>query len=289
MTWRRGTKPALMALLGVAAIATACADHPTVPGGGSSVSYPHGADQVVLRIDTSGGFVAPQQTLQQMPSFSLYGDGGAITQGAQTEIYPGPALPSLVVTSITPSGVQSIVQDALAAGLGTNHSYTTMGVSDMPTTTFTLNVDGETHVTRVYALGAGSLAPGMTAEERKARATLQHLSSQVTDLRRSLPAGSVGPDRPYTPEGLRVFAQAYEHQRDPMLHEPEVAWPLSRPLASFSAETSAPGIRCGAVTGGEVAPLVKAAQSANQLTPWTSDGERYSLTFRVLLPDEHGC
>jgi len=288
MTQRGRTKRTLVALLGLATIATACADHPTVPGNGPG-SYPHGADQLVLRIDTSGGFVAPQQTLQQMPSISLYGDGRVITQGAQIEIYPGPALPSLVVTSITPSGIQSILQDALAAGLGESRSYPTMTVSDMPTTTFTLNVDGETHTTRVYALGAGSSAPGMTAEERKARATLERFSSEVSDLRRSLPAGSVGPDRPYAPEALRVFVQPYGQQPDPTLHEPEVAWPISTPLASFGSESSAPGIRCGAVTGADARRLLSAAGSANQLTPWTSDREQYSLTFRVLLPDEHGC
>jgi hypothetical protein len=288
MTQRRYTKRALIALLGVAALATACADHPTAPHNDPG-SYPHGADQLVLRIDTSGGFVAPQQTLQQMPSFSLYGDGRVITLGVQTEIYPGPALPSLVVTSITPSGVQSILEDALAAGLGESHSYTTMTVSDMPTTTFTLNVNGETHTTRVYALGAGSSGPGMSADERKARAALERLSSATTDLRRSLPAGSVGPDRRYAPEGLRVFAQPYEHQRDPMLHEQEVAWPLSAPLASFGGETTTPGIRCGAVTGADARQLLNAAESANQLTPWKSGGEQYSLTLRVLLPNERGC
>jgi hypothetical protein len=279
----------LVALLGIAAFATACADHPTVPGDGPGPSYPHGADQLVLRIDTSGGFVAPQQTLQQMPSFSLYGDGRAITQGAQTEIYPGPALPSVVVTSITSSGVRSIVEDAVGAGLGESHSYTTMTVSDMPTTTFTLNVNGDTHVTRVYALGAGSSGPGMSREERKARAALERLSSEMTDLQRALPAGSVGPDRSYAPEGLRVFVQPYEHQRDPMLHEPAVAWPLSTPLASFGEETSTPGIRCGALTGADARQLLDTGGSANQLTPWTSEGKQYSLTFRVLLPDEQGC
>ena len=279
----------MVALLGVAAFATACADHPTLPRDGPGSSYPHGADQLVLRIDTSGGFVAPQQTLQQMPSFSLYGDGRVITQGAQTEIYPGPALPSLVVTSITPSGVQSILKDALAAGLGESHSYATMTVSDMPTTTFTLDVDGETHTTRVYALGAGSSGPGMSAEERNARAALERLSSEVTDLRGSLPAGSVGPDRPYAPEGLRVFVQPYDGQRDPMLHEPEMGWPFSTPLAKFGEKTSADGVMCGTVTGTDLTPLLNAARSANQLTPWTSQGKQYSLTFRVLLPDEHGC
>src|SRR3954465_9238538 len=138
MTPRGSTRRTLVALLCVTAFATACADHPTVPDDGPAASYPHAADALVLRIDTSGGFVAPQQTLQQMPSFSLYGDGRAITRGAQIEIYPAPALPSLVVNAVTPAGVQALVADALAAGLRSDRSYSTMAVSDMPTTTFSL-------------------------------------------------------------------------------------------------------------------------------------------------------
>jgi hypothetical protein len=31
------------------------------------------------------------------------------------------------------------------------------------------------------------------------------------------------------------------------------------------------------------------AQSANQLTPWRSDGAKFAILFRPLLPDESGC
>ncbi|MFL5737789.1 MAG: hypothetical protein ACJ76P_10680 [Actinomycetota bacterium] len=274
----------------IAALASACGDRRTVSPAGSATSYPRGADELVFRISTAGGFVAPQQTLQQTPSFSLYGDGRAITQRAQIEIYPGPALPSLVVTSITPAGVQALVADAVAAGLRNDRSYSTMPVSDMPTTTFTLDAGGKTHTTTVYGLGAGTGGqPGISAAERNARAALEHLSTEVGDLRHTLPTGSVGPDRAYTPDGLRVFVQSYDGQRDPMLHEPEIAWPLSDPLATFGEETSTPSVRCGTVSGSDLAPLLKLAVSANQLTRWRSNGNDYSLTFRVLLPDEHGC
>jgi hypothetical protein len=279
----------MTASLVVVALATACGVRSTDAPGGSFPSYSRDSDRLVFRVATAGGFVAPQQTLQQMPSFSLYGDGRAITQGAQIEIYPGAALPSLVVTSMTPAGVRALVNDALRAGLGRSRSYTTMPVSDMPTTTFTLNIDGETHTTRVYALGADRTAPTMSSEEQRARAALERLSRELTDLRHALPAGSVGPDRGYRPEGLRVFVQPYDGRREPALHEPAMAWPLSKPLASLGEKTSISGMTCGTVTGSDVAPLLQAAASANQLTPWTSHGSAYSLTFRVLLPDEHGC
>jgi hypothetical protein len=286
----RSTRTVSVLLVTVAALASACADRSTVSPEQPATSYPRGADELVFRISTAGGFIAPQQTLQQTPSFSLYGDGRAIIQGAQTEIYPGPALPSMIVVSITPAGVQALVADAVAAGLRNDRSYSTMSVSDMPTTTFTLNVGGKTHITTVYGLGAGTGGqPGMSATERNARAALERLSTEVTDLRHALPAGSVGPDRPYAPDGLRVFVQPYDGQRDPMPHEPEIAWPLPTPLASFGQETSGPSVRCGAVTGSDLPGLLKLAASANQLTRWQSDGTDYSLTFRVLLPDEHGC
>jgi hypothetical protein len=276
-------------VLAVALLATACADRRGASAEQPAATYPTAADRLVLRISTEGGFVPPQTLLQQMPSFSLYGDGRAITQGPQMEIYPGPALPSLVETPISPKGVRALVRDALDAGLGEDHRYTTVSVSDMPTTTFTLDANGERHTTSVYALGAGGAQLRMSATERSARAALQRLSTEVADLRHALPAGSVGADQPYTPEGLRVFARRYTGQRDPMLREPEIEWPLSTPLASFGTQASTSGIRCGAVTGADLRLVLDAARSANQLTPWTSGGARYSLTFRVLLPDERGC
>jgi len=48
-------------------------------------------------------------------------------------------------------------------------------------------------------------------------------------------------------------------------------------------------MRCGTVAADAAATLLPLAEQANQLTPWTSDGERYGLWFRPLLPDESDC
>jgi hypothetical protein len=285
----------MRALLVVVAIAASgCAPHTgDGPSGTRIADPPPGRGQLILRMDTSGGFVAPQTTLQQIPAFSLYGDGLTITQGAQMEIYPGPALPSVIVTQITPEGVQALVQAALDAGLGANHSYTTMTISDMPTSTFTLMTNGVAYTTSVYALGAGGgTAPGMSSSERAARAGLEKFSAELSDLRGSLPQGSVGADKQYTPEGLRVFVQPPQPAPDPALDQKAATWPLSTPLSRFGKP--APGLpgtgtRCGTVTGSDLDRLLPLARSANQLTPWRSDGATFSLVFRVLLPDEEGC
>ncbi|MDP9242588.1 MAG: hypothetical protein M3O84_05370 [Actinomycetota bacterium] len=293
---RHAAPRAAGAILVIALATAACGRFQggTGPGtGGSPSPAPGSSDALVLRMDTSGGFVAPQTTLQSMPGFSLFADGRVITQGAQMEIYPGPALPSVVVTQITPEGDQALVQAALDAGLGANHSYTTLTISDMPTTTFTLMTNGVTYTTSVYALGAGGgTAPGMSSSERAARAALEKFSAELTDLRGSLPQGSVGADKQYTPGGLRVFVQLPQPTPDPGLDQKAATWPLSTPLARFGKP--APGIpgtgtRCGTVTGSDLDRLLPLARSANQLTPWRSEGATFSLVFRVLLPDEEGC
>ena len=76
-----------------------CADSSaTAGGGGGGGGTPSpGPNNLVLRIDTSGGFVSPAFTMGQIPGFSLFGDGRVITTGAQIEIYPQPALPPVLV------------------------------------------------------------------------------------------------------------------------------------------------------------------------------------------------
>ena len=67
-------------------------------------------------------------------------------------------------------------------------------------------------------------------------------------------------------------------------------WPLDTPLSSFGEPLgNDPKTRCGVVSGAEFDELYAAAQSANQLTPWVSEGTRYGLILRPLLPDEHAC
>ena len=56
-----------------------------------------------------------------------------------------------------------------------------------------------------------------------------------------------------------------------------------------TAEAWGPDARCAVVEGAEWQMVRELAETANQLTPWKSGGERYSLVIRPLLPHEHGC
>ena len=284
------------ASIALALAGAACADQPSDGsnagdgGSPSGIEHPAGADQLVLRISTEGGFVAPEVTLTSLPSFSLFGDGTAITPGAQIEIYPQPALPPLVATPITEDGVQAILEEALAAGLANDAEYTdfgSVGIADAATTVFTLSVEGETHTTRVYALSElTERPPMMRPAEFEARQKLQAFVERIGDLRSWLPAGAVGGDGTFEPVALRVFVGDYVPQPD--LEEPPIDWPLAAPLASLG-DPVGQDLRCATVTGDDAGTLLQAAERANQLTPWISDGARFRIAFRPLLPDESGC
>src|SRR6266545_1023651 len=55
------------------------------------------ADTAVIRIENVGGFMPPQMILRRYPDAVLYSDGRLITQGPVDDLYPGPALPNLVL------------------------------------------------------------------------------------------------------------------------------------------------------------------------------------------------
>jgi hypothetical protein len=290
-------RPKIVVVLALlASVAAACAETPTGAGSspsGSAIAHPTGADQLVLRVELVGGFVAPETTFARMPSFSLMGDGTMVEPGVQTEIYPGQALPPLIGRSISEDGIQAILGAAIDAGL--DHDATvgdlgTVGVSDMPTTVFTLSANGETRRVEAYALGmSGEERPqGMSQETWAARQALSSFEERLGRLPAWLPEGSIGTEAPYDAPAAALFVRGY--QGDPGLTEDPIAWPLDTGLAGFgSADPSGTDGRCGTVTGTDWEALRSAAQRANTLSPWTSDGRRFAITFRPLLPDQPGC
>jgi len=164
-----------------------------------------------------------------------------------------------------------------------------MGVADAATTVFVLQAGGKTHRVSAYALGMeGPQQPGQSDAMWRMRRALQHLVQQLGDLDTLVPAGSLGPDHTYEGTSARLYVAPY--QPDAQLPQTPVVWPLDAPLAGFGAPASAMGdARCGVVNGDDWTAVRPLAAQADQLTPWTSDGKRYAITFRPLLPDETGC
>jgi hypothetical protein len=249
-------------------------------------------DSLALRVETGGGFVAPSFALRQVPQFTLLADGRVITQGPQITIYPGPALPNLLARSLTPEGVQAIVDAAREAGLdGPDHAYDRQTVADAPTTTFTFVEGSRTHVISVYALDVGGapIADAGGSDEVQARRALSEFRSKLFDLERWLPAGFVGPESTFEAHAIRVYVQEPATSDRTLAQEP-IDWPLAEPLATFGLPVpDQPALRCGTVGGDDLDTLRPRFEQSNELTPWRSDGTSYMLILRPLLPDESGC
>lgn len=273
-------------------LAAACATNPVEDPQVEEVEYPEGAGRLILRVSTEGGFVPVEHNLTRLPDLSLYGDGRMISQGPQIMIFPGPALPNVLVRQIEPAGVRAIMQEAAGAGLtGPDRRFDSAAgrITDLPDTVFTLVTAGGEHSTSIYGFGSGQEVVDVPEEEAEAIRALERLRERLTDLDSWLPEGSVGAEQSFEPESMRIFVSSPPPPSEEGLDQPPMAWPLEQPLGEFGSEASPQGYRCGTVEGEQLATVLEAAGRANQLTPWESAGELFSLSLRPLLPDESGC
>jgi hypothetical protein len=252
-----------------------------------AIAHPTSPTQVVLRVTTGGGFVAPQANLRLLPSFTLYGDGTVIVPAAVRQISPGPAISPLLRRHLSDSRVQALLRRARAAGLLARGpvDYGDMGavgISDAPTTTLLLNAAGR-HVTRsAYALGAGRSGGRLSPRQVKARAALARFIA-------GLPGAAGG--SPYVPPAIAIYVAPATAQ--PSAGAKRVAWPLKRDLATAGKPVSSGlGYRCIAVSGKDATTLLARLRSADEQSRWFVRGRparTYDVIARPLLPDEPGC
>ncbi len=244
-----------------------------------------GQDQALVRIENTGGFVPQEWLFTHYPVAVLYADGQLITQGATPDIYPGPALPGLVVTRLTQAGIAEILQAAEQAVLSGPDRTLGQPMPDVGQTIFTVvYADGTTHETTLYPeMGQPSPDPEIQA--------LLDFESLLVDPHASLPDGDVGNDQPYDSARLRLISRPGSRDESPYQSLVTVKdWPLEtlatmgRPLQQFGAE-----YRCVAISGDDLVTLLPDVQASNQLTLWRSDGKLYALIFHPLLPDDPDC
>jgi hypothetical protein len=259
---------------------------PTSAALAAAIAHPTGSADVVIRVTSGGGFVAPRAILGALPAFTLYGDGSVIVPGAVPQISPGPAISPLLRTRLSERQVQTLLQRARAAGLlgGAAIDYGDMGsigVADAPTTTLRLNAAGRRITRAAYALGFAVGAGRLPVAQAQAR---RALSTFIAGLPHEL-AGAR-----YIPHAIAVYVSPYSGQAPS--GSDAVTWPLASDLASAGKPTSlGSGTRCITVSGRSVRTLLATLRTANDLSRWTS-GKRpraYALVARPLLPDERDC
>jgi hypothetical protein len=257
----------------------------TLPKG--SISHPTGADEVVLRVSTGGGFVPIEYNYTMIPEFTLYGDGRIIVTGPTTLQYPGPALPNLQTTVVSDETMQAILAAAKKAGLFQNGvDYGQPGVTDVGTTTITVNADGTTYTSQIYALGFED-TNGLTMEQQQARATIDDLRGKLTDPSTLTTEQLTWESYDYT--ALAVYsrlvdATATTGQTD--VQPKNLPWPLADLATAGEEVPNSSGMRKVVVTGDDLQTLNPLLDKATQITLWQSGGNDYNLWFRPLLPDE---
>ncbi|GAA2611204.1 hypothetical protein [Paractinoplanes durhamensis] len=284
MTRLRGT---LMAAAVPLLLISACAQ----PAGNSAAAstdsrespaaYPQDADELVLRVESFGGFVPAEQNIGRIPEVSIYAGGRMITEGPVTAIYPGPALPNLQEQTITPEMVQALVKKAQEAGVRNGADFGSPNIADAPSTRV---VAGDQSVSVVALNEAQPADPKLTTAQRAARTKL---AAFVQTVRQLNAAAGVAAPVAYQPTAIAALARTYVAPQADQPKSPETAWP--GPALPGASMNPGLGIGCVDVLGADTAKVLTAAKTATTITPWTSGNAKWSITFRPLLPEEKSC
>jgi hypothetical protein len=240
-----------------------------------AISHPTGAENAVVRIEVAGGYVPAEVAFGTVPALVITGDGRAIVPGAVPAIYPGPLVTPLIQRSITPGGIQAVLQAADAAGLlappPSYDSPASTGVADAPTTEVVLVAGGSRFLHRAYALPEAAL-------DTPARRTLAEFVDQALALDALAGSANLGPEQPYEPQSFAIRASADPTEPDEL--EPSIV-PWSEPAVDLSTATD-----CAVV---ESLAVAAALRTATQLTWFTQNGTTYSVMARPVLSGDKGC
>jgi hypothetical protein len=275
------------AVLVLALALAACAEQPDSAAPPSADLPPEGG-ALVLRAEHVGGFTTPEIQVAGLPIVSVYADGRVIVNGPVPAIYPAFAWPNVQVLEVGRDRVQQLVDRALAAGVAETGDLGMPPLADVPSTRFTVVTATDTYVREVYGLTetAGMPDTGLTAEQEAARRELANLFAELADL--GVQEAGDEPPASYAPAAVAAVVRPWTAPEEDIaqgLSPDPVPWP-GPPLPG---EPLGAGITCVVATGEQAAAVIAAAGDANVLTPWSSGGSPWSVTFRPLLPDETGC
>jgi hypothetical protein len=276
----------LVALLAIAACGD---DSDTTSTAGSGDG--HGDAEVVVQVVVAGGFVTPESALSTVPEVTVLSDGTILSPGFVPAVYPGPALTPIQAATVDPAEVEALVERARALGLLDGPlDFGQPGISDAPTTTVTITVNGTTHRHDAYALSfgedVGAAGPGaveqaiddgagLSDEQKANREALSEFVAAAHEV-------GVG-DALWTPAAYAVTVVGPAVEDPSGLAQEPVPWPLD---TVPSTEGDFP---CTVIDGDDASTLATALTSANTETPWVIDGEELSVAFRPLVPGDPGC
>jgi hypothetical protein len=281
-----------VAVLGAALAAAGCAGPAGGTAGGPSAATPSppgvvlpGGDELVLQVAHVGGYVSETTTAARLPLVSVHGDGRVISEGPVAAVWPGPALPNVLVAELGADEVAELVAQALDAGVGEDVDLGTPPVADVPSTRFTVVTAAGVRTSEVYALQAGLFPdgdpPGLTEQQVAGRQRLQAFLDRLT-------AAAGRATETYVPRSVAAVVAEWVAPDEGLPPQPPVAWP-GPPLPGEPLGRRG-GVSCVLAAAADAEAVLAAAGAASTASPWTgADGRRWSLVLRPLLPHESGC
>ncbi len=261
---------------------------PTSAPTGDVIAHPTGATEIVLRYDVGGGFVPMEFFAAHVPQFTMYGDGTVVfvSQVVDTSMKQAQGVGTnqpLRTLKLPESEVQALLLFALRdCGLAVAKTeYANQMVADAPTTTFTVNAEGDSKTVSAYALG-------FTNEPGPDTAILNALGRLAERLGNFDQNGAITSE-PYV---AKAFRATLTWQQGGVQGVQISAWPwedLTVADFTFPADPNQLPQGIHLITADQVAALnIAGAENGLNSGFWTQagDGRTFSLSIRPLLPEE---
>jgi hypothetical protein len=288
--------------LGTVLLIAACTAAGGSPGGGSpgsgtpapsspppGIEHGTGASEVLLRMATGGGFVAPGFLATEAPEFTLYGDGTVVfrdpaDQPPVAEADPVVRFALFKTARLSEAQIQDLLAFAIGpSGLGIARAqYDPCCIADAPSTRFTLRAGGLDKTVSVGALGFDEPQPGPDTAARKAFTALR---DRLVDL--DTVGGLITVER-YRPAAYRGFLL---DGGPPAPGGGAIDWPWTAfgpDDFSVPADPNAYQMGSRTLTAADVAALgLVDLEGGAQGIPLRGPGTKaHILSLRPLLPDD---
>lgn len=222
-------------------------------------------DEVVLRVETGGGFVPVIVNWRQVPEHLLFDDGRLVRLTSEA----GAVVPTFEAVGLDEGDTADLLDAADAVIDGPDPGFP--NVTDLPTTSVTLTTGGDERTLDVYALGFED-DTALGNDEAAARAA-------VVDLLEDLAAAE--PAVPFVPDEWLALTTATLEGADVVS---ATVWPFDDARA---ASAEAPQV-CTAVQGEEADQLLAAA-AEDEFGYVTANGTVVELALQPVLAGGETC
>lgn len=257
------------------------------PSATGTIAHPRGANELVVSVTSPAdglSFVsAPWSAVGRPARYLLYGDGRVLVP-ASAEAGRDGRVPVLATYRLSEQGIQTVLRQAMTAGLLVSHvDYGEPEILDVGTTFVTVRARGREFHHSAYALG---LVDSVQPERREA---LLGFIGYLESLPAARPELLAAASRPYRPRSVDVFAWRADVASG---GSPSLDWPLAQPLSRLPVSELDQEAGCVSIRGAELAAVARelaAWADTDSFPVWRSGRQSWRVGFDVNVPGERPC